>query len=200
MGIRIVNQVKKRIVNKYAGDWELVEKARKGEERAFAAIVEKYESLVANVVKGMLGNVAEADDVGQEVFIRFYHSLDRYRGDAALRTYLTRIAINLSLNELKKRRRVVSLFTEKQEEAGFSDLSDEGRDVEKKDTQEVVEAALQRLDEGFRSVVVLRLIEGYSTRETAEILNLPQGTVLSRLSRAQKQLKEILMNEKIFKP
>ncbi len=191
---------KKRVVNKYAGDWELVEKARTGDERAFAAIVRKFEPMVANVVKGMLGNVAEADDVGQEVFIRFYHSLDRYRGDAALRTYLTRIAINLSLNELKKKKRVVSLFTQKQEEAGYSDLSDEGRDAEKRDTREVVEAALLKLEEGFRSVVVLRLIEGYSTKETAEILNLPMGTVLSRLSRAQKQLKEILMNEKIFKP
>ncbi len=187
-------------MNKYAGDWELVEKARTGDERAFVAIVRKFEPMVANVVKGMLGDVAEADDVGQEVFIRFYHSLDRYRGDAALRTYLTRIAINLSLNELKKKKRVVSLFTQKQEDAGYSDLSDGSRDIEKRDTREVVEAALQQLEEGFRSVVVLRLIEGYSTKETAEILNLPVGTVLSRLSRAQKQLREILMNEKIFKP
>jgi RNA polymerase sigma-70 factor (ECF subfamily) len=112
-------------------------------------------------------------------------------------TYLTRIAINLSLNELKKRKRVVSLFTQKQEESGWSDLSDEGRDADRRDAREVVEAALQELDEGFRAVVVLRLIEGYSTKETAEILNLPLGTVLSRLARAQKQLKEILMNKKI---
>lgn len=185
-------------MNKHTGDLELVNRARQGDQRAFAGIVEKYESLVANVVKGMMGNVPEADDVGQEVFIRFYHSLDKYRGEAALGTYLTRIAINLSLNELKKRKRVVGLFTEKQEEAGYSDLSDGERETEKRDTREVVEAALQELEEGFRAVVVLRLIEGYSTKETAEILNLPLGTVLSRLSRAQKQLKEILMHEKIY--
>ncbi len=187
-------------MNKHTGDLELVERARQGDQRAFAGIVEKYEQRVANVVKGMMGEVPEADDVGQEVFIRFYHSLGKYRGDAALGTYLTRIAINLSLNELKKRKRVVGLFTEKQEEAGYADLSDEERETEKRDTKEMVEAALQKLEEGFRAVVVLRLIEGYSTKETAAILDLPVGTVLSRLSRAQKQLKEILMQEKIWKP
>lgn len=185
-------------MNKYAGDLELVEQARQGDQRASAGIVGKYRSLVANVVKGMLGDRAEADDVGQEVFIRFFNSLDNFRGDAALGTYLTRIAINLSLNELKKRKRSVSLFSQKQEEAGYSDLSDHGRDHEKRDAREVVEAALQKLDEGFRAVVVLRLIEGYSTRETAEIMGLPEGTVLSRLSRAQKQLREILTNEKLY--
>lgn len=184
-------------MDKHTGDFELVERARQGDQRAFAGIVEKYEGMVANVVKGMMGDVAEADDVGQEVFIRFYHSLDRFRGDAAVGTYLTRIAINLSLNELKKRKRVVSLFTRKQEDAGWSDLSDEGRDTDRRDAREMVEAALQALDEGFRAVVVLRLIEGYSTKETAEILNLPLGTVLSRLARAQKQLKEILIKKNI---
>ena len=185
-------------MGKHTGDLELVERARQGDQRACSGIVEKYGSLVARMVKGMMGDTAGADDVGQEVFIRFFNSLDNFRGDAALGTYLTRIAINLSLNELKKRKRSVSLFSQKQEEAGYSDLSDEGRDHEKRDAREVVEAALQRLDEGYRTVVVLRLIEGYSTRETAEILNLPLGTVLSRLSRAQKQLKEILTNKNIY--
>lgn len=173
-------------------DLELLERARKGDDLAFAGIVKRYEQVVANVIIGMLGNTAEADDVGQEVFIRFYRSLDQFRGDAALGTYLTRIAINLSLNELKKKKRTVSLFTQNQQDAGYDDLSDNGREMEQRDAREIVQEALQKLDPKFRSVVLLRLIEGYSSKETAQILNVPMGTVLSRLARAQKQLKKII--------
>ncbi len=175
------------------GDLELLERARKGDALAFAGIVKRYEQAVANVIIGMLGNTAEADDVGQEVFIRFYRSLNQFRGEAALGTYLTRIAINLSLNELKKKKRTVSLFTQSQQDAGFDDLSDGGRETEKRDAREIVQEALQKLDPKFRLVVVLRLIEGFSTKETAKILNVPMGTVLSRLARAQKQLKKLII-------
>ncbi len=179
-------------MKRQAEDQKLLEMARKGDDGAFAHIVEKYEPLIANTVIGMLGNTAEADDVGQEVFIRFYRSMKDFRGDSGLGTYLTRIAINLSLNELKKRKRGVSLFSQEQQNAGFNDLSDQGRAQEKTDNREVVQKALNMLEPGFRSVVVLRLIEGYSTKETAEILEVPLGTVLSRLARAQKQLRKIL--------
>ncbi len=175
-------------------DLKTLEKARKGDHMAFARIVRKYEPMVANVVIGMLGNTPEADDVGQEVFIRFYRALDHFRGEAALGTYLTRIAINLSLNELKKKKRTVSLFTRNQQNAGYDDISDEGRSHEKKDNEELVKKALEMLDPRFRSVVVLRMIEGYDTKETSRILEIPVGTVLSRLARAQKQLKKILEN------
>jgi len=184
-------------VEKNAGDLELLEMARGGDQRAFAEIVEKYKGRVANVVKGMMGDVPEAEDVGQEVFIRFYNSLDRFRGESSLATYLTRIAINLSLNELKRKKRTYSLYREDGEEQRWPEVSDEGRPEEKRDTREVVEKALQQLEDGYRAVVVLRLIEGYSTKETAELLGIPLGTVLSRLSRAQKQLMEILKNSRI---
>ncbi len=173
-------------------DLKLLKQAREGDHTAFARIVEKYEPVVANTVIGMLGNTAEADDVGQEVFIRFYRALNDFRGDSGLGTYLTRIAINLSLNELKRKKRAVSLFTQGQQDAGYDDLSDQGREQEIKDTNEIVHSALNMLEPKFRSVVVLRLIQGYSTKETAEILDVPLGTVLSRLARAQKQLKKIL--------
>ena len=86
-------------------DDQLLEEARKGDNAAFQQIVERYESLVAGTVVGMLGNTQEAEDVAQEVFIRFYKSMQQFRGDSALGTYLTRIAINLSLNALKKQKR-----------------------------------------------------------------------------------------------
>ena len=173
-------------------DNELIDQARQGDPQAFRLLVERYERRVAATVVGMLGYGAEADDVGQEVFIRFYRSLDRFRGDAALGTYLTRIAINLSLNELKrrKRRQFFQVFSRAGEpEFDIPDYVDE---AEQRAVQAHVQRALHMLDADFRSVVVLRMIEGFSTKETADILGLPQGTVLSRLARAQKKLKGLL--------
>ncbi|HHJ10586.1 MAG TPA: sigma-70 family RNA polymerase sigma factor [Bacteroidetes bacterium] len=192
--VKIVLKRKDKVncVNQQVEDLKLLKQAREGDHSAFARIVKKYEPVVSNTVIGMLGNTAEADDVGQEVFIRFYRSLNDFRGDAGLGTYLTRIAINLSLNELKRKKRSVSLFTQGQQDAGYDDLSDQGREQEIKDNNEIVHRALNMLEPKFRSVVVLRLIEGFSTRETAEILKVPMGTVLSRLARGQKQLKKIL--------
>ncbi|RMH54101.1 MAG: sigma-70 family RNA polymerase sigma factor, partial [Bacteroidetes bacterium] len=86
-------------------DETLVARARQGDEQAFRNLVERYESTVAATVIGMLGAGPEAEDVGQETFIRFYRALHQFRGEAAVGTYLTRIAINLSLNALKRRRR-----------------------------------------------------------------------------------------------
>lgn len=173
-------------------DNELIENARNGDSRAFQEIVVRYENRVAATVIGMLGYCAEADDVGQEVFIRFYKSLERFRGDAALATYLTRIAINLSLNELKRRKRRQLFFVFSGKEEREWEIPDYVDEADQRAVQAHVQRALQMLEPDFRSVVVLRMIEGFSTKETAEMLKIPQGTVLSRLARAQKKLKDVL--------
>lgn len=91
-------------------DEKLIEAILAGNDNAFKEIVRRYEARVAATVFGMLGKCAEAEDVGQETFIRFYNSLKNFRGDSAVGTYLTRIAINLSLNELKRRKRSSMFF------------------------------------------------------------------------------------------
>ena len=172
----------------------LVQQAQGGDQAAFAELVKRYEGQIAATVIGMLGNVPEADDIGQETFIRFYKALRNFRGDAEVGTYLTRIAINLSLNELKKRKRkhIFSLFSSNDQQADrIKSIADEDKAGDR-DTKEQVQQAIQMLDPNFRSVVVLRMIDGYSTKETAEILNVPLGTVLSRLKRAQQKLQKIL--------
>lgn len=157
---------------------------------AFAQLVHRHESQVAAVVCGMLGKGEEAEDVGQEVFIRFYQALDRFRGDAKLSTYLVRIAMNLSINALKRRKRhqAVHGAIEEASKVGVTQGSE---------WDEVVQRSLRTLPAEFRTVVVLRLMEGYDTAETAEMLQLPIGTVLSRLARAQVKLREQL--SKYFK-
>ena len=87
-------------------DVECIACAKTGDDQAFRQLVERYEGQVAATVVGMLGAGAEAEDVGQDVFIRFYESLDKFRGDSAVGTYLTRIAINLSLNAVERRKRM----------------------------------------------------------------------------------------------
>lgn len=171
-------------------DEQLIKDIQAGDGEALRALIKKYESRVASTVIGMLGNCPEADDVGQETFIRFYQARGNFRGEATIGTYLTRIAMNLSLNELKKRQRK-NLFFRRQTETDLN-VPDKTTANNIEDTKELIQQALQKLDANFRSVVVLRLIEGYSTTETAKILKLPIGTVLSRLARAQKKLKEIL--------
>ncbi len=172
-------------------DHDLIARARDGDHNAFAELVKRYEPQVAATVTGMLGNTDTADDIGQEVFMRFYKSLHSFRGDAALGTYLTRIAINLSLNELKRRKRRRFFFSKSEDEKSLAEIKADDK-PDSFESQQLVQQALQKLEPEFRAVVVLRLIEGYSTEETAHTLNIPLGTVLSRLSRAQKKLQEYL--------
>jgi RNA polymerase sigma-70 factor (ECF subfamily) len=175
----------------------LLEAARKGDHDAFRALVIHYESRVAATIIGMLGKCGEAEDVGQETFMRFYKSLTRFKGESSVGTYLIRIAINLSINELKRRQRRNRLFhtaaePEIEMESFPSVPSSASPSLEQEEKKILVQQALQKLEPRFRAVIVLRLIDDYSTRETAQILKLPTGTVLSRLARAQKKLKKIL--------
>ncbi len=179
------------IVEENLSEQGLVKKAQKGDKNAFKELVKQNEHRVAATVIGMLGNCPETDDVGQETFIRFYQSLGKFRGESSVGTYLTRIAINLSLNELKRRKRRDAHFFSRGEEK-MENAPDKNDRKNKTELRDIVRLGIERLDPKFRAVVVLRLIEGYSTKETAQILRLPVGTVLSRLARAQQKLKEIL--------
>ena len=168
---------------------ELIKSAASGDQDSFKELVKILEPAVASTVIGMLGNCQEAADVGQETFIRFYKALKNFRGDSNVKTYVTRIAINLSLNEIKRqqRRRVLFAFDNKMSDKGSEDVN-----IKKQEIMDMVQHALSQLNPKFRAVVVLRLIDGYSVRETGEILDIPEGTVLSRFSRAQKRLRKLL--------
>jgi RNA polymerase sigma-70 factor, ECF subfamily len=171
---------------------ELIKASINGDKLAFSEIVDRYRRLVARTVKGMLGDSVFAEDIGQEVFIKLYYSLPEFRGEAKLSTYIQKIAINLTLNEIKRRKRFFSMFSQK----GNSEMHEfevaDADNQERRDATEIVNRALMSLEPKFRIVVTMRMLQGYSTKETAEILNLPLGTVLSRLSRAQEQLKGVI--------
>lgn len=178
----------KKDFDQYKEDAYLVDAVKMGNQEAFRKIVQKYERMVAGVVIGMLRNKADADDVGQEVFIRFYNSIDQFKGESKLSTYLTRIAINLSLNEIQKRKRKHWISFEDQLDSNAK----ADNDIERLEKKELIDKAMKMLEPDFRAVVVLRLINGYSTKETAQILDIPLGTALSRLARAQEKLRKTL--------
>lgn len=155
-------------------------------------IIVRYERPVAATVTGILGFSPEVDDIGQETFVRFFRAMNRFRGDSQIGTYIIRIAINLSRTELKRRKRFAG-WPDSEFPDGEDAVSGHGRPSDGNgDARTLVRAGLQRLEPKFRTVIVLRLISGYSTLETAKILRLPQGTVLSRLSRGQAKLREII--------
>lgn len=177
-----------------AAEQRLVARAREGDRMAFRELVQRYEGLVAATVIGMLGRGPEADDVGQRTFIRFYQALDQYRGEGGVAPYLTRIAVNLSLNAIDRRNRRRRRFTSRDAaDRSFDEPAVDGeQDVRRFDETEMIRKAIEQLNPKHRSVVVLRLMNGYSTKETADLLGVPVGTVLSRLYRAQRSLQNLL--------
>lgn len=178
-----------------SSDAQLLARARQGDDDAFRRIVERYESVVAATVRGMLGRGDDAEDVGQETFVRFHRALGAFREDSSLKTYLVRIAMNLSLNALKQRARRQWRFRSRDQE---DDIPVAIAPVPETDAGEAgeqraaVQEAVARLGEKHRAVVTLRLLQQLSVRETAQALGIPEGTVLSRLSRATELLRAML--------
>ncbi|MEP6765072.1 MAG: RNA polymerase sigma factor [Gemmatimonadaceae bacterium] len=175
----------------------LVARAAVGDDDAFRQLVRAHESAVASVVIAMLGVGDDAEDVGQETFVRLLRALPTYRGDSSVRTFITRIAVNASLDMIAKRKRsarFIRLGTSDDDiTATASDPSSEfSSQHDRQEEANIVRRAVDSLDGKHRAVVVLRVLEERSTKEAAELLGVPEGTVMSRLTRAMKKLEAIL--------
>jgi RNA polymerase sigma-70 factor (ECF subfamily) len=170
-------------------DYQLIDLAISGDDRAFQLLVERHQRVVATASMNMVGDMDIAQEIGQQTFIRFYKAMHSFKKDAKLSTYLTRIAINLSLNHLKRKQSFANRSLDLSKAEKVQSPSDSF------DNKQVVNMALQMLDDKHRSVVMLRMIQGYSTDETAAILKIPKGTVLSRLKRGLDKLKKHLKED-----
>lgn len=171
-------------------DTELVQAAANGDQQAFRLLVELLQPVVARTTFAMLGPGGEAEDAGQEAMVKLHQSLSAFRGRSSIATWMTRITVNVCLDHLRRRKRRRLMFWIPVEDA--DQALDQHLGTGDMDRQRSVHQALTRLTVAHRAVAVLRLVLGYSTAETAEILNIPAGTVLSRLSRAKAQLAEDL--------
>jgi RNA polymerase sigma-70 factor (ECF subfamily) len=176
-------------------DLQLLRRAADGDESAFRALVERHEQAVARVVTAMLGSGDDADDVGQETFVRLFRAKTDFRGDAQLRTYLTRIAMNLCCDVLERRKkqsgwvRLTGSDDDDDVQLSAPETADPIEDAERNET---LRQAVESLDAKHKAVVVLRILEDRSTRDTAALLGVPEGTVMSRLTRALGKLKVTL--------
>ncbi|MCZ6758348.1 MAG: RNA polymerase sigma factor [Bacteroidetes bacterium] len=176
-----------------SADATLVDAALGGNERAFRYLVERYQAHIVRTVTGMLGQSSDIDDTVQEVFVRFHTALASFRGDSSIKTFLTRIAINRSLDVLRSRkRRFFAPWDAEQAEKVESGSPTPETLAIRSDEMVRLRSAINTLSPRHKAVVVLRLIDGLSTRETADVLRIPYGTVLSRLKRALVGLRETI--------
>ena len=174
-------------------DATLLQRSRAGGQNAFRMLVDRYHTKVLSTVTHVLGKNDETRQVGHDVFVRFYKALDTLPDDTNVPGYLHKIAVNLSLNALKRRTKWHQRFTSLDGVKPHHEPTDEGTShLESKDHATFVHAAIQHLPPKLRAVVVLRLVQEFSTQETASMLQIPEGTVMSRLSRAQAKLRSIL--------
>ena len=174
-----------------------------GDKKTFDKLVLKYQDRVFNLCYRFLGDYEEANDSAQETFIKVYNSLKNFRFESAFSTWLYRIAANTCKNKLSSvkfrlNQRMVRLDREKvsDEDCRLTEIRDESlspeAELEKKERETIIQKAIDSLPKDYKSVVVLRDIEGLSYEETAEITGYNIGTVKSKLSRARVRLREKL--------
>jgi len=166
----------------------LIKRAQDGDRGAFGELVRQHRAGVVNVVYRMSGDAALAEDAAQECFIRAWENLHRYRPRSAFRNWLYRIATNCALSELRRTRPVVDADGLQLRD---SRQSPEAR-VEERERASLVQGAVLALPDASRSALVLREYEGLSYRDIAETLEIPLGTVMSRLNYARRHLRSAL--------
>ena len=181
-------------------DQQLVERAQRGDKRAFELLVEKYQRKLARLVSRLVRDPGEVEDVTQEAFIKAYRALPSFRGDSAFYTWLYRIGINTAKNYLVAtgRRAPTSTEVDAEDAEGYA-VGELLRDINtpeslllSKEIAGTVNAAIESLPEELRSAIQLRELEGMSYEEIARLMDCPIGTVRSRIFRAREAIAERL--------
>jgi len=177
-------------------DQQLVERAQRGEKRAFDLLVAKYQRRLARLLSRFIRDGSDIEDVTQEAFIKAYRALPSFRGESAFYTWLYRIGINTAKNFLSSSGRRPVVNSEFEDEDGESfDLASQVPDLNTPETElmnkeivTTVNAAVQALPEELRTAISLREMDGLSYEEIAQVMNCPIGTVRSRIFRAREAI------------
>ncbi|MBU8899683.1 RNA polymerase subunit sigma-24 [Corallococcus sp. H22C18031201] len=185
-------------------DLTLVKRVRSGDQRAFKLLVERYQRKVYAVALGMLKDKEEAMDVSQEAFVKVYKYLDHFKGDASFYTWLYRITSNICIDVLRKRRggggdpvefdetQAVDLSEARIGALGSRLGTNPQKSALRKELAEKIQEALATVPEKHRAILLLREIEGMSYEDLARTLDIPKGTVMSRLFHARAKVQKIL--------
>lgn len=190
-------------------DAELVERIKTGDTQLYGELIIKYQDRIFNTCLRICGNFEDARDVTQDAFLKAFEKIHSFRNESTFPTWLYRIAVNLAITNKRnlRRRQTVSLDQNHSTHLTQADTLTRRVDQTKSDNpaesivqtelQQSVIIALQNLDDEYRSVIVLRDIEGFSYDDISKILGIPQGTVKSRLFRARMILREAVLHKKI---
>jgi len=174
-----------------ADEQELIARTRNGDRSAFGELVSRHHSGVVNVVYRMCGDAALAEDAAQEAFLKAWLRIDTYRPLSAFRNWLYRIAVNSARDALRRQRETINID-------GVSlqgDTPDPAVVVARQEQADRVRAAVLALPPASREVIVLREYQDLSYREIADVLDIPRGTVMSRLNYARNRLRNSLAEE-----
>lgn len=182
----------------------LLDKAKKGDIEAFEQLIAAYQKKVFNIALRMIGNYDDASELAQEVFIRIFKSLKSFKEESQFSTWIYKIATNVCLDELRKRKNknLVSLDEDiKYDDSEIKRQVEDNRptpDVtaEKNEIRRIVHEAIGALSDDYKTVIIMRDIQGFSYEEIAKIIKCPEGTVKSRINRARQALREILSKKR----
>ena len=178
-------------------DEQLIAKFQLGDLQAFDILVRRYKDQLLNFVYRFVGNRSDAEDIVQETFLRVYKNKHMYKEIAKFSTWVYTIAGNLAKTELRRRKRhkIFSVSNFVNEERDY-DIPDREHSPEKKvDSaiqEEIIQKAIEKLPAKFKEVIILRDIQGFAYEEISQILNIPLGTVKSRVNRGRLKLQEDL--------
>lgn len=183
-------------------DRTLINECLHGRPAAFEELMRRYQERLYNTVYRLVDNAEDAADVCQDTFMNAYQSLENFKGDALFFTWLYRIAVNSAISLRRRRKTVLSIYAKSDpcrpdsdpdvEPLDESEGNQPGDAMERREEEARLQAALNRLTSDFKTVLVLKDIEGQSYPEIAEILGVPIGTVRSRLHRARLELRALL--------
>jgi len=180
-------------------DAELVKQILSGNSNAFRYLVSKHQLLVAHIVGRMIRRQEDLEDISQEVFIKVYRKLNKFRGDSRLSTWIATIAYNTGISYLRKQYRQDEINYDEIPEKGFDSLTPSVI-VEKKEMKQHLLNLIEELPVNYRTVLTLFYLEEFSYKEIEQITGMPEGTIKSYLSRARGVLKnrieELAVNEK----
>jgi RNA polymerase sigma-70 factor (ECF subfamily) len=170
----------------------LVRRIQEGDQRAFAQLLDLYEARIYRLALRFVGSESDAEDVTQEIFVGIYRNIGGFRGASSLSTWIYRVAVNHCLEFRRKRKRDSVPYDEEIRLASADWRDDPVQVTTKRELTGTVEKALQQLSPIHRDVVILHEMQGLTYQECADALQVPVGTVKSRLSNAFSRLREIL--------
>jgi RNA polymerase sigma-70 factor, ECF subfamily len=184
-------------------DADLVDLVQGGDSTAFRGLVERFQGRIYAHIYGMIRNRETARDLTQEAFVKAFRNIGGFRREAKFTTWMYRIASNVTIDHIRKHRRV--RLSEFDDRIGHQDQGDEvwdpdhlrrnpAKDLERAQLYQRIMDAMQKLPDDQRQVVLLREIEGFSYREISETMGIPEGTVMSRLFYARKKLQALLQD------